>query len=78
MNTLKHVITANELTKENIQTVLGLAKNMKQDANLHAHFLNGKHIAVVFEKPSLRTKFSFTAAIYNLGGNVIESLSHTR
>jgi ornithine carbamoyltransferase len=36
-----------------------------------AHPLAGKSVAMLFEKPSLRTKVSFDIAVYELGGNSI-------
>lgn len=38
--------------------------------------LSGKQIAVVMQKPSLRTRVSFTVAVRRLGGDVIEVGSH--
>jgi ornithine carbamoyltransferase len=38
----------------------------------HARPLEGKHIALVFEKPSLRTRATFQIAVRELGGDVIE------
>jgi ornithine carbamoyltransferase len=40
--------------------------------------LQGKHLAMLFEKPSLRTRFSFTVAMHELGGSTVESVSNTR
>src|SRR5947209_19663561 len=34
--------------------------------------LAGKHVALLFEKPSLRTRSTFTIAVRELGGDVIE------
>ncbi len=74
----KHLITADEFNKDDINEVLTLAGNLKKYPKLNFNFLGGKHIAIVFEKPSLRTRFSFATAIHQLGGVVIESLSQTR
>lgn len=38
----------------------------------HARPLEGQHVALLFEKPSLRTRSTFTIAIRELGGEVIE------
>jgi ornithine carbamoyltransferase len=39
--------------------------------------LTGKHVALIFEKPSLRTRVSFTVAIQELNGMVVENTSAT-
>lgn len=38
----------------------------------HPSVLAGKHVALYFEKPSVRTRTSFTVAVHELGGHVIE------
>ena len=38
----------------------------------HVRPLEGKHIALLFEKPSLRTRSTFQIAVRELGGDVIE------
>jgi ornithine carbamoyltransferase len=38
----------------------------------HERPLDGRHIALMFEKPSLRTRSTFTIAVRELGGEVIE------
>jgi len=34
--------------------------------------LNGKHVGLLFEKPSLRTRVTFTIGVRELGGDVVE------
>ena len=38
----------------------------------HERPLDGKHVALLFEKPSLRTRSTFQIAVRELGGDVIE------
>ncbi|QDP72456.1 ornithine carbamoyltransferase [Legionella israelensis] len=75
---IKHLIKGDEFNQEEIHSLLTLAMAMKKNKNLHAKALAGQHIALIFEKPSLRTRFSFGAAANHLGAHVIESVSQTR
>jgi len=64
-----------DLTPAELETCLDLAAAMKadRDANRpHATPLAGKHVALLFDKPSLRTRSTFMIAVRELGGDVIE------
>jgi ornithine carbamoyltransferase len=37
-----------------------------------AHALNGQHVGLLFEKPSLRTRVTFTIGVRELGGDIVE------
>ena len=37
-----------------------------------AQALNGKHVGMLFEKPSLRTRVTFTIGVRELGGDIVE------
>ena len=37
-----------------------------------AHALNGRHVGLLFEKPSLRTRVTFTIGVRELGGDIVE------
>jgi ornithine carbamoyltransferase len=75
---VKHLLTGDELNKNDIHSLLALASELKNDGSVYSQVLNGQHIALSFDKPSLRTRLSFTAAIHKLGANVLESVSQTR
>jgi len=64
-----------DLAPAELETCLSLAASMK--AARHAGRpqltpLSGKHIALLFDKPSLRTRSTFTIAVRELGGDVVE------
>jgi len=65
----KNLISVADLTIEEIQNILKTASNLKISEASSA--LKGKNIALIFEKPSLRTKVSFSVAIEELGGHYI-------
>jgi ornithine carbamoyltransferase len=64
-----------DFTHEQLEACLDLAASLKAARaarRAHAQPLEGLHVALLFEKPSLRTRSTFTIAIRELGGDVIE------
>jgi ornithine carbamoyltransferase len=58
-----------------IESCLRLAAELKSAraaGRRHVRPLEGRHIALLFEKPSLRTRSTFQIAVRELGGDVIE------
>ena len=58
-----------------LESCLDLAASMKAARaarRAHARPLEGRHIALLFEKPSLRTRSTFQIAVRELGGDAIE------
>jgi len=69
----KHLLSLQEFTKDELVEFIDRALVLKQERNsgvMHRQ-LAGKTIGLVFEKPSTRTRVSFEAAMYGLGGQVI-------
>lgn len=66
----KDLLTLSDLSEEEINLILGKTREMKgafRRGEQQKH-LRGKSIALVFEKPSTRTRASFGASISQLGG----------
>jgi ornithine carbamoyltransferase len=64
-----------DLTPAELETCLDLAASMKTGraaGRSHASPLAGRHVALLFDKPSLRTRSTFTIAVRELGGDVLE------
>ncbi|MBI4311880.1 MAG: ornithine carbamoyltransferase [Chloroflexi bacterium] len=65
----RHLLSIADLSPEEIGFVVTRAMEMKR--NGHGAPLAGKSVALLFEKPSLRTKVSFDVGIQQLGGHPI-------
>lgn len=77
-NKIKHVLSGDELTSQDILMLLDKASQIKAHASQYQKTLEGKNLAMIFSKPSFRTRLSFTLAMQQLGGTTIESVSTTR
>lgn len=71
--TLRHFLADDDISPAEQAEVLALAAELKQDryGNAHRDLLDRKSVAVLFDKTSTRTRFSFDAGITELGGNAI-------
>lgn len=80
MTISNHFLTGEELSLSCLKETLACAATLKKERKegKMAPYLQGKHLALLFEKPSLRTRLSFTVAMRELGGSVVESLGDTR
>lgn len=70
----KHFLTGTELSKTELMDLLFLAESCREQrlAGFRRDDLRNKNVVLLFEKPSLRTRVSFTVAIQELGGSVLE------
>src|SRR5580692_9709027 len=64
----KHFLRDDDLTPAQQAEVLGLARVMKKDRFARRPLAGPRAVAVLFDKPSLRTRVSFTVGIAELGG----------
>ncbi len=63
----RHFLTGAELAPAELETLLGRALALKA-APLSSQALAGRSVALLFEKPSTRTRLSFEVGIHELGG----------
>jgi ornithine carbamoyltransferase len=67
----KDFLTLSDLTRIEMELLLRRAADLKSGKNTGLSPLAGKNIGLFFEKPSTRTRLSFEAGIFQLGGNAI-------
>ena len=60
-----------DLSTEQLGGLLQLAQQVKQSRQRYASALKGRYLALLFEKPSLRTRMTFELAIKQLGGDCV-------
>jgi len=67
---MRHFLSLVDFSKEEILDILALAKKIKNDAKAgkHEDYMHKKILGMIFEKSSTRTRVSFEAGIYELGG----------
>ena len=67
---MRHFLTLQDYTKEEILEILQLAKKIKQETKnkIFTKYLNMQTLGMIFEKSSTRTRVSFETGIYQLGG----------
>ena len=72
MNTIpgRDLVSIRDLSPIEVESIFHLASRMKARPEDFRNALAGKHIAMFFEKPSLRTRLTFEAGICGLGGSV--------
>ena len=68
---LENFLADDQLNKEQTLGLIALAKDIKTNPANYAQALAGKSVAMIFEKPSLRTHVSFDMGINKLGGHAL-------
>ena len=65
----RHLISVADLSPRDVQRVVDVALQTKNGQSVS--ILGGKTLALLFEKPSLRTRVSFDVAMQQLGGHAL-------
>lgn len=68
---VRDYLSVDDLTPEELTALLDLAAKLKAEPEGYAGRLHGKVVAMVFEKPSTRTRVSFEVAISSAGGHPV-------
>jgi ornithine carbamoyltransferase len=66
----RHLLTGTEIDSDELHALLDRADALKE-APLSSRALEGRSIALIFEKHSTRTRLSFEAGIFELGGQPV-------
>jgi len=73
MSQLKHLVSVADFSPPELERILARARAVKAEwkAGGHEPVLQGQTLAMIFEKPSLRTRVTFEAGMTQLGGHAI-------
>jgi ornithine carbamoyltransferase len=69
----RHLLTLDDITRDDVEGLFDLAAALKAKQHQAILYtpLQGKSLAMIFEKPSLRTRVTFEAGMTQLGGHAI-------
>jgi ornithine carbamoyltransferase len=75
---VRHFVSTGDLTREQVLALFTLAADLKQrwKAGRRGAPLEGRSVALIFEKPSLRTRVTFEVGIVQLGGRAVYLAGH--
>ncbi len=68
---MRHLIDITDFSEKELDELIETACDIMDSPQKYANACQGKKLATLFFEPSTRTRLSFEAAMYELGGNVI-------
>lgn len=68
---MKNLISIKDLSIEEIEKIFSLTNEIKKKPHKFSRYLRGKSFALIFHKPSLRTRVSFETGIFQLGAKAV-------
>ncbi|MGH9379342.1 MAG: ornithine carbamoyltransferase [Thermoanaerobaculia bacterium] len=68
---VRHLISIHDLSRDEVAGLFRLAARIKAEPEAYRHTLDGKTLAMVFEKSSTRTRVSFETGMLQLGGHAL-------
>jgi ornithine carbamoyltransferase len=67
----KHFLSLKDWSREEIELLFELAAAVKANPENYAEALRGQSLAMIFQKPSTRTRVSFEVGMFQLGGQAL-------
>jgi ornithine carbamoyltransferase len=67
----KDLISVAQLSGDEVRQLFGVAAELKRGRDRYTDLLRGKKLAMIFEKDSLRTRFTFDVGMQDLGGSAV-------
>lgn len=67
----KDLVSIKDVSKDEIHSLIELAKDLKKNTDKYSNIMDKKTLAMIFEKPSLRTRVSFETGMTKMGGHAI-------
>jgi ornithine carbamoyltransferase len=67
----RHLLSLKDYSREDIEEIFALTERLKADPGAYAAELAGKTLAMIFQKPSTRTRVSFEVGMFQLGGHAL-------
>ena len=67
----KHLLSLREYSRGEIEEIFDLSRKLKARPSDYRGALERKSLAMIFQKPSTRTRVSFEVGMYQLGGTAV-------
>ena len=67
----KNLITAADLSPDEVRSIYATTETLKAGRDVYTDVLKNKRVAMIFEKDSLRTRFTFDIGIQDMGGSAV-------
>ncbi len=71
MTAIRHFLDIEGVSSPDLQSILAMARHAKADRAAIGKPMEGKTLAMIFDRPSTRTRVSFEVAVHQLGGQAI-------
>jgi ornithine carbamoyltransferase len=67
----RHLLSLKDYSREDLEELFELSARVKAEPSAYAGALAGKTLAMIFQKPSTRTRVSFEVGMFQLGGHAL-------